>query len=231
VLHFASKDALDIEGIGDVIARHMVESGRIRTLADIVNPATWTESDDALNGKTLVNIQQQIKESSTPSMARFLTAIGIPGIGVTTAASIARAIPTPQELLCSSYEDFIAIPGVGKGLALTLASALSEGSETAILIESCIANGLKVLAEVNTYPLKGEIWAVTGSLKEKSRRDFERDLRQWGATVSWSKRTQFLVVGDNPTLRKVAAAENYGTTVFTEEAAYQYLKAKLGEPL
>ncbi len=222
VEHWASRGAMDIEGLGEQLAARLVRLGLVRSLADIYELPGRREELLGLDGigpKTIDNLFARIEESKTRPLRRLLVALGIRHIGGETAMALAVHFGSMDALRAAPLEDINAIDGIGPIVAKAVYEYLHD-EEYAALIDRLQALGLRMDDETSARggPLENEVIVVTGSLERWSRDRIEALIKQLGGRVSASvtKKTTLLVAGDGGGSKR-EKAEALGTPVFDEE--------------
>lgn len=229
VEHFASRNALDIEGFGSKMAIQLVESGLISSLQDIFR----LRLEDLLSlegfGETkAMNLLTGIQEAKRRPLARLLFALGIRHIGKTTAETIVESIGGMDELASCTRKELLNIDGVGDVIALSLVDwfAIEDNRE---LIEALREAGVSLERDESEKPAEGEeaifkglTFVVTGTLPTLGRKDAQQYIKDRGGKVasSVSSKTDFLVLGENPG-SKADKASALGIPVLDEEALIQ----------
>ncbi len=222
VEHFASRGAMDIEGLGEQLAARLVRLGFIRDLADIYELLSRRDELLELEGigaKTLDNLFARIEESKTRPLRRLLVALGIRHVGGETALALAVHFGGMDALRSASLEDINAIDGIGPIVAQSVHDYLHD-PEYSALIDRLQALGVRMDDETAARggPLEHETIVVTGSLERWSRDRAESLIKQLGGKVgsSVTKKTTLLVAGEGGGSKRTKA-EAIGTPVLDEE--------------
>ena len=220
---FASRRAMDIEGLGPALLDQLVDQGMVRSLPDIysLNAAQLAELE-RMGEKSAQNLIEGIQESKERGLTRLLTALGIRHIGERNARLLAAEFGDIHELMSASQERLAQIPGVGPIVAESV--HLFFKSEAGIkTIRSLEKHGLKMSEDRPTEAraalsrFAGKTFVVTGTLTH-SRTEMEELIRRLGGKTSSSvsKRTDYVVAGANPG-SKLDKARELGIEVLSEE--------------
>jgi DNA ligase (NAD+) len=229
VKHF--RGALEIEGLGEKNAYRFLQEGLISDAADIydltVERITGLEGFGEISAKNLV---EEIEGSKEKRFSRVLYALGIPGVGYVNAESLAEHFGTIDDLLAAQPEEIERAEGIGPILAQQIYEELSE-KRTRALIERLRKAGLRMELDPSERrkeggPLDGKTLVLTGTLPNLSREQATKLIRRAGGKVvnSVSKKTDYLIAGDNPG-SKLAKAEELGTDVIDEDALTELIGA------
>ena len=223
IVHFASRSAMDIEGLGEQRVVQLLASGLIRDVADLY--ALRVESLQELEGLGLLSataLVEAIALSRSQPLSRVLIGLGIRHVGPVAARNIAASFSTMPELLHASSDALAAVDGVGAVIAASVVTFM-EDLENRTMLERLAASGL-VLREPKvtnalTQTLAGKAVVVTGSLEGYSRDGAEAAIISRGGTSpgSVSKKTFCVVVGEAPGASKVTKATELGIPVVSAE--------------
>ena len=226
VKHFASRRAMDIEGLGDKLVEQLVQTGLVENLADIYQ-LTETELAelDRMGLKSAQNILKQIEKSKSTTLPRFLYALGIREVGEATAKQLAHHFGNLDDLLAASVESLQAVEDVGPVVAEHIQLFFAEKHNQSV-INRLLAAGITWPAiEVNhNLPLQGLTAVITGTLSSMSRDEAKEKLEKLGAKVagSVSSKTAFVVVGEDAG-SKLAKAQALNSRVLNEAAFLEVL--------
>ena len=218
--YYASKPALNIEGLGEKNVIALIDAGLVGSVADLYKlkaiDVAKLERFGELSAKNLVNA---INASREPKLAKFITALGIRHVGAATATSLARKFKSLKALAQASEEELLSVDDIGKVVAESILAWFSDEDNVKMLAE-LEDLGVKVQNETNAkLPLADKSYIVTGTLESMGREEAEDKLRELGATVTSSvtKNTTALIVGEKPGKSKLDKAEKFGTTIINEE--------------
>lgn len=217
--YYASKPALNIEGLGEKNVIALVDSGMLKSIADLYR---LNEKDVAklerFGDISARNLISAISSSKTPTLAKFITALGIRHVGAQTATSLARKFKNLESLVNATEEDLLSIPDIGGVVAQSILAWFSD-EDNLKLLEDLKDLGVKPQNETNaSLPLSGKSYIVTGTLNSMGREEAEDKLRNLGATVTSSvtKTTTALITGDKPGKSKTEKAAKLGIPTIDE---------------
>jgi DNA ligase (NAD+) len=224
VKHFVSKGAMDIDGFGEKQALRFLEEGLIADVADIYD---LTEEQlvglDRFAETSARNLLAAIDGSRRRPFKRVLYALGLPGVGYVTAEALADHFGSIDALHGADPEQIEEVEGVGPIMAVQIAESLSDEATWA-LVEKLKEKGLQLAADESERrkeggPLEGKTVVLTGTLPELTREEAAALVKSAGGKVtsSVSKKTDFVVAGENPG-SKLAKAEKFGTEILDEES-------------
>ena len=226
LMHFASRSALNIEGLGPAIVDALVDAGYVADPADLFN--VTKEQLLTLDGfaeKSASNLIQSIDARRTVPLHRLINALGIRHVGEHTALALAEHFGSLQRLAAAGDDELLAVPGIGTTVASAVARWLQsdEGRE---LLRRLDAAGVR--AEETTSrsgPWSGQTWVLTGGLDSMTRSDAEERIRALGGTPSSSvsKKTHTVVAGAAPG-SKLEKAQRLGVRVLDEAGFLEALR-------
>jgi DNA ligase (NAD+) len=222
VKHFVSKGAMDIEGLGEKQASVFLKEGVIADVADIYDLSEDRLVElDRFAETSARNLVAAIDESRQRPFKRVLYALGLPGVGYVTAEALADHFGSIDALHTADPEQIEEVEGVGPIMAVQIAESLAD-EPTWALIEKLREKGLRLEADESERratggPLEGKTVVLTGTLPELTREEAGALVKAAGGKVtsSVSKKTDYVVAGDNPG-SKLAKAEKFGTEVLDE---------------
>jgi DNA ligase (NAD+) len=222
LFHWGSRRAMDIEGLGEVIIRQLVERGLVRDFADLYGLSVETLAGlERLADKSAQNLHRAIEASKGRGLTRLLNALGIRMVGERAAQLLASRFGTMERLLAATEADINDIYGIGPQIAQAVTGFLAEPRNRAT-IERLAAAGVTMREEGHTEgprPLEGKTLVLTGGLATLSR-DQAKDLiiRLGGrVTGSVSKKTDYVVVGEDAG-SKADDAKRLGVATLDEAA-------------
>jgi DNA ligase (NAD+) len=227
IQHFASRKALDIEGLGDKLVNQLVDTGLVSTVADIFTlDAEQLAGLERMGAKSAANLVDAIDRSKSPEFGRLLFALGIREVGEVTAANLARHFRSLEALRAADLEALEAVPDVGPVVAAHVRAFFDEPHNLEVL-DALEAAGVRYeVPEVmeGPQPLAGQTWVLTGTLS-MPRIKAKNLLESLGAKVSGSVsgKTSVLLAGEAAG-SKLAKAERLGVTVMTDEAFLELLR-------
>ena len=232
ILHFASRRAVEIEGLGDEIVEQVVDLGIVRTLPGLYKLGIAKLNElERMGDKSAAKLVDAIERSKATTLPRFLFGLGIRHVGETTAKDLARHFGDVDKLMDASVEQLLEVPDVGPTVATSVRAFFDQPHHREI-VEQLRAAGLHWPAIEGTAsdafrPLLGKTLVITGTLPTLSR-DEARDLIEAaGGKVSGSvsKKTNWLVAGEEAG-SKLEKAQSLGVAIL-DEAGLQALLAAL----
>lgn len=220
LLHYASRRAMDITGLGEALAEQLVQNGIVRTPADLYRLDVETLCGlDRMAEKSARNLVDAIQASKARPLSRLLFALGIRMVGEQTAADLARHFRTMDALMAAEIDALCRVDGVGERVARSIRQffALPANRE---LIEQLRQAGLRMDADTERTggPLVGKTFVITGTLEMGPRDAAQERIRALGGQTAdtVTKRTSFLVVGSDPGSTKLEKARKLGVPIITE---------------
>jgi DNA ligase (NAD+) len=224
VKHFVSKGAMDIEGLGEKQALRFLQEGLIADVADIYDLTETRLLEMERFGETSArNLVASIEASKQRPFKRVLYALGLPGVGYVTAEALADHFGSIDALHGADPEAIEEVEGVGPIMAVQIAESLGDDA-TWVLVEKLRTKGVRLEADASERrreggPLEGKTVVLTGTLPELTREEAAALVKSAGGKVtsSVSKKTDYVVAGDNPG-SKLAKAEKFGTEILDEAA-------------
>jgi DNA ligase (NAD+) len=221
VRHFASRRAMDIDGLGDKLVEQLVDGGLLETVADLYGLEHATlESLERMGEKSAGKLLAALEASKETTLARFIYALGIRGVGEATARALAAHFGSYEALAAATEEALLAVDDVGPVIADHLRQFFDDDASQAVVRELRRA-GVHWTeagpASAVAAPLEGQSWVLTGKLEAMSRDDAAAALEALGARVSGSvsTKTHRLVAGPGAG-SKLAKAESLAVPVLDE---------------
>jgi len=226
VKHFASRRAMDIDGLGDKLIDQMIDNDLIKTPADIYQLDLAALSGlERMAEKSASNLLQSLSESRQTTFAKFLYSLGIREVGEATAASLANHFRTLSKLYSASEEDLIVVSDVGPVVAANIYHFLQEPHNRTV-IEQLVSAGIYwPKPELpDTQPLSGLTFVLTGTLQDISRNDAKQKLQSLGGKVagSVSAKTHYVIAGDKAG-SKLDKAQTLNITIMDEASLMELL--------
>ena len=220
--HFASRRAMDIEGLGSKLVDQLVDQGIVKDAADMfrLNAKQLAELD-RMGEKSAENLVKSLEKSKETTFARFLFALGIRDVGEATADALARHFRTLKSLKSSAVGEIEEVPDVGPITAAHVHAFLSEARNEKV-IDSLIGLGVRwpeiQASKVRSKEFDGKTFVLTGKLASMSRDEAGDLVRDLGGTVagSVSKKTDFVVVGEDAG-SKLKKATELGIRILDED--------------
>ena len=216
--HYASRTGLDIEGLGEETVQRLVGAGLLDSVADLYELTVPDLTDlEGFAETSAQNLVGEIAASTEPPLADFLTAIGIPEVGATTARALARHFGTFEAVRAASVDELQAVPDVGETVAAEI-RGFFESEQNREAIDALLAHVTPQAAEAGGEELAGLTLVFTGALDGFTRSEAEDLVETHGGTAagSVSGNTDYLVAGENPGARKREAADEEGVPVLDE---------------
>ncbi len=226
IRHFATRKAMDIEGLGDKLVDQFVEAGLVHTVADLYKLShTQIASMERMGGKSAENLLEALEGSKKPSLDRLLYALGIREVGEVTAHSLAAHFGSMEALQAASEETLTEVSDVGPIVASHVATFFQQENNRQV-IQALIDAGVEWQAledKSGQQPLAGETWVLTGALS-MPRIQAKNLLESLGAKVtgSVSAKTSTLLAGEAAG-SKLTRAQKLGIKVISESDFVDYL--------
>ncbi len=219
--HFASRKAMDIDGLGEQLIEQLVDKNWVNTAADLyrMKPEDFA-SLDRMAAKSAQNLVHSLELSKKTTFSRFLYALGIRHVGESTARSLARHFGSLHKLREATEEDLLAVNDIGLTVAASIRAFFSDPMNVQ-LIEQLKACGItweeNESGEKEPLPLAGKTFVLTGTLSSLSREMATEKIQALGGKVSGSvsAKTSFLVVGQQAG-SKLKRAEQLGVLILDE---------------
>jgi len=221
LIFFASRSAMDIEGMGPALVEQLVEKELVSEIADIYSLTAERIADiERMGSKSAQNIVQAIEASKQRPLYRLLTALGIRHIGAKTARLLTREIKQMDDFYQMTEEQLLRIPEVGPKMADSLVSFFAE-SRNREGLERLKQAGLNMVENNpadSQQPLAGKTFVLSGALTSMGRQEASERIEALGGKVSSSvsKKTTYLLLGDEPG-SKYDKAMQLGVTIMPEE--------------
>jgi len=227
IRHFASRRAIDIEGLGEKLVEQLVNTGLIESVADIYHLThAQLENLERMGSKSADNLLEQIEVSKKTTLARFLYALGIREVGEATAKLLASNFRTLEAVQAATEEQLQTVQDIGPVVAMHIAHFFSEPHNQKV-IAKLLAAGIHwpAVAENKNLPLAGKTFVITGTLGKYSRDEAKEMLERLGAKVagSVSAKTAYVVVGADAG-SKYEKAKALGVPILDEEGFEKIIK-------
>jgi len=203
IIHFVSKKAFNIDGLGKKIVEQLMNEGVIKNVADIF---TLKKDDleplERFAEKSAENLVESIEKAKQVTLARFIFGLGIHHVGEETALALSNHFTKLENIMKSPEENLALVPDVGPRVARSIFEYFGD-NENLELVKQLQQNGVKIQALVSNsqdQKLKGKTFVITGTLESFSRDELKEKIRQLGGSLSASisKKTDYVIVGDNP---------------------------------
>lgn len=224
--HYASKSALDIEGMGEKNVIALLDAGLIKDTADIYK----LKADEVVRLERFAEVSSNklvdaVQAKKNPPLARFLYGLGIRHVGVQTAIDLANKFKSLDKLRAATIDELHAVEGIGEVVAESIVEWFSEPANQKLL-DKFTKLGVQPESVKHTGgKLAGKSFVITGTLDSMSREEAGEKIRALGGTFQSSvgKDTNYLVVGANVGASKLAKAEKLGTKQIDEAALLKLL--------
>ncbi len=218
--YYASKPALNIDGLGEKNVAALVDAKLVRSIPDLyrlkAEKLAQLERFAKLSAQNLVDA---IQSSKTPPLAKFITALGIRHVGAQTAATLANSFGSIDKLQDATEEDLLKLPDVGKTVAESILAYFADEDNVKMLAELKELGLKPEHQDQSQLPLAGQSYIVTGTLESMDREAAEDKLRALGATVTSgvTKTTTALITGNKPGKGKTDKAAKLGIPTMSEQ--------------
>src|SRR5438105_284641 len=220
LIHFASRHAMNIDGLGEKIVDQFVEKGLVKDVADLYSLKIEQLADlERFAEKSAQNLLDEIEASKKNSLPRLIYALGIPFVGERTAQLLANRFSSVEELATASEQELYEVEEVGPKIASGILEFFSEPVNRQ-LIKKLEKAGVRPTAEkrtVKSNKLEGKSFVFTGSLANRTREEAGEIVQQHGGQIvsSVSKKTSYVVVGSDPGSKHDKAKE-LGVPILSE---------------
>lgn len=202
IKHFASRRAMDIEGLGDKLVEQLVDIKLLNSVADIYDLSKGQlENLERMGEKSAQNLLDQVEKSKSTTFPRFLYALGIREVGEATAKQLAYHFRTLPALQKATEEELQGVTDVGPIVAAHVSHFLNEEHNREIIRKLLHANiHWEEIKESKHLPLTGKTFVITGTLRDLSRDEAKDALEKLGGKVagSVSAKTSYVIVGADP---------------------------------
>ncbi|MBY0575136.1 MAG: NAD-dependent DNA ligase LigA [Gallionellaceae bacterium] len=225
LLHFASRRAMDIEGLGDKLVEQLVDNGIVNTPADLYNGYKLNlqvlATLERMGEKSAQNLLDALEHSKRTTLARFIYALGIRNVGEATAKDLARHFGSLDNLLVAGVDSLQQVRDVGPVVAQSIETFLAEAHNREVIAQ-LRASGIHwpehEQRQMAALPFSGKTFVLTGTLNSMSRDDAKEKLEALGAKISGSvsKKTGYVVAGTEAG-SKLDKARELGVTVLDEQ--------------
>ena len=219
LIHFCSRDAMDIEGLGDAVLSVLVENGLIKTAGDIYRlDFEKIAQIERMGKKSADNLKAAIEKSKKNDLSRLVYALGIRHIGQKAAKLLARRFPTMEGIIEASREEIAAIDGFGDIMAESVTDFFSlEKSRELIETLRDLGVNMNSLEEIVDRRFEGKTFVLTGTLSKFTRAEASAIIEKLGGKTasSVSKKTAFVLAGEEAG-SKLRKARELGIPVISE---------------
>ena len=227
--HFASRGAMDIEGLGESMAQQLLDSGLVKDIGDVYSlTGEQLVTLERMGEKSAENLIAGIEASKQRPLGRVLFALGIRHVGDETAELLASHFGSIAALAAAGLDDLETVPTIGPKTAQSVYEYFQDEQNRA-LIEKLRVAGVRLegATAAREGPLMGSTFVVTGSLTRWSRNEIESLIKSLGGGVgsSVTKKTSYLVAGESPG-SKLTKAQEYNVAVLDEDGFRRLLQDK-----
>lgn len=227
IVHFASKGAMNIEGLGPRMVALLLESGKISGIADLYDLKVEDIKDlDRMGERSAKNLIDAIEASKERGLERLLYALGVRQVGEVAAEEIAKEMKTLDRCFLAGFDDFAKIPDIGDITASCLVEFFAS-EKTRELCDRLSARGVKTVAvkEKSAETLLGKTFVLTGTLPTMTREEASELIKKNGGRVSSSvsKKTSFVIAGEEAG-SKLTRAKELGVSVINEREFLEMIK-------
>lgn len=234
ILHFGSRNGMDIRGLGEKVVEQLVDQGLAGDLADLyILPVEKLASIDRMGRKSAENLLKAIAESKRKPLSKLLAALGIRYVGSKAAEILARALKSMKGLFLANEEELSSLEGIGPRIAASVVSFFRDPHNRA-MVEKLQRAGVNMEEPQEKIglrggPLEGKRIVFTGELAALSRSQAQALVKERGAfpVETVSRKTDFVVVGDNPG-SKAGKARELGVEILDEKTFFRLLDAAAG---
>lgn len=221
IIHFASREAMDINGLGEAIIEELINRGLISNITDIYKLTFEDIASLKKNGKKFAqNLMDAIEESKHRDLYRLVNALGIRHVGVKLAKSLCKTYDTMDKLMAATYEELYMKEEIGKIIAESIYSFFKE-EQTIDLINKLKEYGVNMQAikeEGTDERFEGLTFVLTGTLEKYSREEAQEIIEKYGGKTSGSvsKKTSYVLAGEAAG-SKLTKAQELGIKIITEQ--------------
>ncbi|MGJ8687367.1 MAG: NAD-dependent DNA ligase LigA [Spongiibacteraceae bacterium] len=219
--HFASRKAIDVDGLGDKLLEQLVDVGLVSDVADLFGLSVTDLSElDRMGAKSAENVVQALTAAKSTTLPRFLYSLGIREVGEATARNLAHHFGDLDSLMSADEDALLAVDDVGPVVASYILAFFASDHNIDVINKLC-ERGVHwpaIDVSVHSAPLQGETWVLTGNLQTLSRSEAKEKLQALGAKVagSVSAQTSCVVAGEKAG-SKLTKAESLGLKILDEQ--------------
>ena len=219
IIHFVSKNCMDIDGFGDKMVIQLIKNNRIKNISDIF----YLNFDDIIDmdrmaEKSVNNILDSINKSKITNLWRFLHGLGIKNIGENASKVLDKNFKTIEDIMDLEFDDLIQVNEFGDIMAKSIINFFND-SHNKEIINRCLDGGLEFVKSESSNQLNGNKFAITGTLIKFKRSEIKNKLESLGASVasSVSSKTDYLICGENPGGTKLNKAQELNIKIINED--------------
>jgi DNA ligase (NAD+) len=226
ILHFVSREAMDIEGIGPALVIQLVDRGLVKDSADLFSLSREDlEGLERMGEKSADNILAAIQRSKERGPAPLIFSLGIRHVGIRAAEVLAERFGSLEALAGAGVEELTAIPEIGPKIAESIVAFFQQG-QTLLVLDKLKKAGVKMEQETATrgeaLPWSGKVFVLTGTLPNLTRKEAEEMIKEQGGKITSgvSGKTDYVLAGSEPG-QKYDKARELGIPIITEEDLLQ----------
>jgi len=232
IIHYSSRDAMDIDGMGEKVVEQFFNQGFIRNITDIYDLDKYRDEIISLDGwkdKSIDNLLNAIEKSKSNSLDRVLFGLGVKEVGAKMAKTLSRIYKNIDALMAASYDELISIPDVGPVLASSIVEFFKDVNNinliTVLRLKGVNFEFKGSTAKAADSYFSGKTVVLTGTLSSMGRKDATNILEDLGAKVtgSVSKATDFVIAGEEAG-SKLDKAHQLGIKVLSEDEFLAIIK-------
>ena len=227
IIHFASRDAMEIDGMGPSVVKALLDNGLIRTFSDLY----YLKKEDIaalerMGDKSAENMLLALERSKGNDLSKLLFGLGIRYIGSKTAKILSDSLKNIDNIINASYDEFISINEIGEKMAESIVAFFSDESNL-LLIEQLKAAGVNVesLNKIIDERFKDKVFVLTGTLPSMKRDEASKIIESFGGKTSSSvsKKTDYVLAGEEAG-SKLKKAEELGIKIISQEEFEEMIK-------
>ena len=217
--YYAGKSALDIEGLGEKNVALIVDAGLVKSLPDLyrLTPEKLMQLERFAEVSAR-KLMENLDKAKRPTLAKFITALGIRHVGSQTAVTLANKFRSIEKLAEAEKEELTAIPDIGEVVAESILAYFADEDNLKVLKELDELGVKPIFEDLSKAKLAGKSYIISGTLESFGREEAENKLRSLGATVTSSvtKNTTALILGEKPGESKLEKAKKLGIPTIDE---------------
>ena len=228
IIHFVSKDAMDISGLGEAIVETFLEKELIKSASDLYYIDFYKVANiEGFGEKSANNLMEALEKSKSNDLYRLLFALGIPHVGQVAAKKICNSLNTIENIINASKEELACIDDIGEVIASSIVSFFKNENNLAEIerLKDVGLNMIKIEIEKSSDILSGKTIVLTGTLPTLSRNEAKKLIEDNGGKVSSSvsKKTDFVLLGEDAG-SKLTKAQELGITLVSEQEFLEMIK-------
>ena len=233
IIHFASRKAMDIDGLGDKLIEQFVDLEWVKSPVDLFNlDMAKIAAMERMGEKSAANLMKALDQAKHTTLPKFLYSLGIREVGEATAANLANHFLTLDNIMSASEEELLEVNDVGVIVAKHVRHFFADERNQVVLSDLVASDKVGITwpaieqKSADEQPLQGKTFVLTGTLLQMGRNEAKAALQALGAKVSGSvsSKTDFLVAGEKAG-SKLTKAQTLNVAVLTEEELLQLIRA------